>query len=145
MADGGGGGRDKTEAVGDCPAQLHSSGEQRPGLQDSHTSGAQPGGAGGRTRVQGAHPELRAQQGLGLPGKLGTGGLCNSGETPGCPPAAGLRAVTGSAGSAVPETPQAVRPCQKRDLLCWGGIPRAKDSDKTRATPRGDFAHAARI
>lgn len=69
MAEGGGGGGDRTEAVGDFPAQLlHSSGEHRTGLQDSHTWGAQPGGAGDRTRVRGACPELGARQGLGLLG-----------------------------------------------------------------------------
>lgn len=77
MADGGGGGRDKTEAVGDFPAQLlHSPGEHRAGLQESHTSGAQPGGAG----------ELRAPM-----LETGNRGLCNSGESPGRPSAVGLR------------------------------------------------------
>lgn len=97
---GGGGGRDRTEAVGDFPAQLLlSSGEHRAGLQDSHSSGAQQGlGCSG--------------SGSSQAGKLGTGGLCSSGETPGCPSAAGLRAVMGSAGSAAPGntgTPQALR------------------------------------
>lgn len=151
MADGGKGGRDRTEAVGDFPAQLlHSSGEHKTGLQDSHTWGAQPGGAGMGLGVRGAHPELR---GLGcwdlrapLQGKREQGAcggwLCSKGETPGCPSAAG----TGSAGAAAlgkTGTPQALRSGQQRDLLLWGGIPRAKDN--TRATPRGDFAHAARI
>lgn len=60
MADGEGGGRDRTEAVGDFPAELlHSSGEHRTGLQDSHTSGAQEG-----LGSESSHA-----------GKLGTGGL----------------------------------------------------------------------
>lgn len=33
----------------------------------------------------------------------------------------------------------------EKGFTVLGGIPWAKDSDNTRATPRGDFAHAARI
>lgn len=164
MADGGGGGRDRTEAVGDFPAQLlDSTGEHRTGLQDSHTS-AQPGGAGmglGEGLVS-EEPVLSRRLGRGLScsgsesshaGKLGTWGLWRVAVQQWGPQGVLQRlwaegCAWGSAGSAAPGstgTPQALRPCQKRDLLHWGGIPCAKDSDNTRATPEGDFAYAARI